>query len=115
MAALPRCSKQWWRVNRELLNRKGNLSSIPFLKDGEDWLMDAKAKADKFAKTFASKNNLPPELVDTPFFGDPEITLEEFVPFRTRSTKALFKKLDITKATGHDRISAAILKRLNEQ
>ena len=29
LASLPRCSKKWWRLNRELLNKKANISSIP--------------------------------------------------------------------------------------
>ena len=67
LAALPKGSKQWWRINRELLHRKANISAIPPLKDGTCWFTDAKAKADVFAKKFASKNELPPEVVDTPF------------------------------------------------
>ena len=38
----------------------------------------------------------------------------DFVAFRNRDTKKLFKKLDEAKATGNDRISAAILKRLGD-
>ena len=76
--------------------------------------MDAKAKADAFAKVFESKSQLPPEVIDTPFFCSPEVVREDFVPFRTRDTKKLFKKLDEAKATGPDRISAVILKRLGD-
>ena len=45
----------------------------------------------------------------------PNEEMEDFVAFRTRYTKRLFKKLDESKATGNDRISAAILKRLSDQ
>jgi len=93
LASLPRSSKQWWRINRELLNRKATLTSIPPLKDGADWLVDAKAKADVFARTFDSKCKLPPEVIDTPFFGNPEREMLDFVAFRTRDTKKLFKKI----------------------
>ena len=112
LAGLPRCSKQWWRINRELLHRKANVSSIPPLKDGATWLLDAKAKADAFASNFAFKSTLPPEVVDTPFFGLPDVELEEHVALRSRTTARLFRKLDVSKATGNDKISAAILKRL---
>ena len=112
LAALPKGSKQWWRINRELLHRKANISAIPPLKDGTCWFTDAKAKADVFAKKFASKNELPPEVVDTPFFGIPDMEIDNFIPLRTRTTRRLFKKLDVSKATGNDQISAAILKRL---
>ena len=100
--------------HRELLHRKANIASIPPLKNGADWLVDAKAKADAFAKTFASKSSLPDEVVDTPFFGNPDFSMVEFVPFRTRATRNLFSKLDESKATGYDRISASILKRLGD-
>jgi len=57
---------------------------------------------------------LQPEVEDTPFFADPEIEMDDFIPLRTRTTAQLFKKLDETKATGEDKISAAILKRLGD-
>ena len=115
LASLPKYSKQWWRLNAELLQRKAKICSILRLRDGSYWLRDAKAKADLFAKTFAAKNQLPAEKVNTPFFGTAHVELDEFVPFRSRDTKRLFKKLAEKKATGHDHISAAILKALNEQ
>ena len=37
---------------------------------------------------------------------------DSFVAFRSRKTKKLLQKLDESKATGHDKISASILKRL---
>ena len=114
IAALPKRSKQWWRLNRELLNRKAAIKAIPPLREGAQWIVDAKAKADAFAKVFESKSQLPPEVIDTPFFCSPEVVREDFVPFRTRDTKKLFKKLDEAKATGPDRISAVILKRLGD-
>ena len=114
LASLSRRSKQWWRLNRELLRRQATVKSIPPLRDGSAWLVDAKAKADAFAATFSSKGELPAELVDTPFFGMPDAELDDFIPLRTRVTKRLFKKLDESKATGNDQISATILKRLGE-
>ena len=114
LSTLPKSSKQWWRINRELLNRKGNLSSIPTLRVDDKWLSDAREKANVFARTFASKSVLPPDVVDTPFFGNPDIEMDHFVAFRSRCCARLFKQLDPTKATGHDKISAAILKRLHK-
>lgn len=108
----PRSSKQWWRINRELLHRKGNAGSIFPLRDGITWLTDARGKADAFAKTFASKDQLPPELVDTPFFGLPIAEYDEFIPLRTRCAHRLLGTLDASKATGPDQISAAILKNI---
>ena len=112
LAGLPRSCKQWWSINRELLHRKANVKSIPPLKEDSTWLVDARSKANAFAKKFAFKNVLPAEVVDTPFFGSPDMELDDFVPLRTRYTKKLFKELDSSKATGPDQISAVILKRL---
>ena len=114
LSALPKSSKQWWRINRELLRRTANVKSIPPLRDGSTWLVDAKAKADIFANTFVSKSHLPPEVVDTLFFSTPDQELDDFIPLRTRCTARLFRKLDESKATGEDKISAAILKRLSD-
>ena len=62
-----------------------------------------------FAKKFASKNFLPVEVVDTPFFGASDAELDDFVPLRTRFIQKLFRQLDSSKATGPDQISAVIL------
>ena len=67
LANLPRSSKRWWRLNRELLHRKANIVSIPTLREGTEWLSDATSKANAFARKFASKSELPEESVDTPF------------------------------------------------
>ena len=88
------------------------MSFIPTLKEDGVWLSAAKAKADAFARTFSSKSKLPEEVIDTPFFGHAEQESNDFVTFRARVATRLFKKLDESKATGHDQISAAILKRL---
>ena len=42
IATLKRGSKQWWSLNRELLNKKAKISSIPPLRDGPTWLADPK-------------------------------------------------------------------------
>ena len=112
LASLPRCSKQWWKINRELLHRKSNIASIPPLRSDSEWLTDAKAKANVFAENFARKNVLPEERVDTPFFAAPDMEMFDFIPLRTRLTKSLFKKLDEKTATGNDKLSAVILKKL---
>ena len=95
-----------------LLHKKAKLTSLPTLKDGGKWLTDPKEKANAFARVFASKSKLPEELVDTPFFGESENEELDWITFRTRTCRQLFKKLDKSKATGNDMISAEILKRL---
>ena len=71
-------------------------------------------KADAFARLFSSKSELPPEIVDTLFFGEPGIEWQDCIIFRSRNCRRFFKELDGSKATGHGKISAAILKRLHD-
>ena len=105
LSSLSRSSKQWWRINRELMHRKMKISSIPPLRDENTWILDAKGKANAFAKVFTAKNELPEELVDTPFFGHADTHWEDFIPLRSRCIKKIFKKLNSDTATGHDKIS----------
>ena len=58
---------------------------------------------------------MPAEEIDTPFFGIANEEMMEFIPLRARSTKKLFEKLKESTATGNDKISAAILKKLSEE
>ena len=43
---------------RRIGNRKQQVSSIPALKDGANWILEAEAKANCFATTFESKNTM---------------------------------------------------------
>ena len=92
--SLPRSSKQWWGINRQLMRRRAQATSIPVLKEGDRWLTDAKDKADAFARVFVSKSNLPDEFVDAPFFGAAPSDGIHFLPLRTRNAFNLFRKLD---------------------
>ena len=112
IANLKKGSKQWWRLNRELIEKKSKCSSIPPLRDGTAWVNTSKEKADLFATTFAGKATLPDESVDCPFFGKPDAEFDEFVALRSRYTAKLLRDLDESKATGPDRIPASILKRI---
>ena len=91
IATLKRGSKQWWKLNRELLDKKAKISSIPPLRDGSTWLANGKDKADLFAKTFSEKSELPKEEIDCPFFGHGDMESDEFFAMRTRYTLKLFK------------------------
>ncbi len=115
ISKLKKGSKQWWRLNRQLLNKRSKLSSVPPLREGTAWLNTSKEKADLFAKTFASKTALPPETVDCPFFGAPDPELSGFVVLRSRYTAKLFKALDESKATGPDQIPVSILKQIGKE
>ena len=109
---LKKGSKEWWRLNRELLDKKSKCSSIPPLRDQDAWVNGSKEKANLFAQTFHSKAQLPAETVDCPFFGNPDAEFEDFVALRSRQTLKELKKLDVNKATGPDRLPAVLLKSL---
>ena len=71
-------------------------------------------KAFAFARTFVSKSALLEEIVDTAFFVVPDAEFGDLAIFRPRACRRLFKKLDASKATGHDKISAQILNCLTD-
>ena len=52
IAQLSKSDKRWWSLNRELLNKRSRVSSIPPLQnqDGE-WIMNSRGKATFFAST----------------------------------------------------------------
>ena len=109
IASLPRGSKRWWALNRELLDKKSRIISIPLLRQDDNWILDSRGKANIFAKTFTAKHALPP-LVEDQFVPAPTNHMNHFVAIRTRVVAAEFSKLDEKKATGPDRISARILR-----
>ncbi len=112
ISKLKKGSKQYWRLNRELLCKKGECSSIPPLRDGTLWVNSSKDKAAIFAKTFADEAVLADEHVDWPFFGRPDSEFDEFVALNSRYTATLIKELDESKTTRPDCIPATILKRV---
>ena len=114
LSSLPKGSKQWWKLNRELLQNKTKCSSIPPLRNDKTWENSPNGKANLFAKTFAAKSTLPGDVADCLFFAPPDLEMDQFVALRSRYAMKLFKKLNESKATGPDRIPAAILKRLAE-
>ena len=110
--ALPKSDKRWWSLNRELLNRKAKVSSIPPLKSEDGiWILDSKSKADHFAEGFISKSTLPP-MPEDQFLAAPTQLQDSFVAIRCRHVLKLLLSLDLSKATGPDQISARILKEL---
>ena len=77
---LKKGSKQYWRLNRELLCKKCRCSSIPPLRDGTLWVNSSKDKADVFDKTFAAKAVLPDESVDCLFLVGLILSLMNLLP-----------------------------------
>ena len=59
---LPRGSKEWWRINKELLHNAPCRTTTPSLRNHTgEWIHSPKEKANLFRQTFANKSVLPPE------------------------------------------------------
>ena len=97
------------------MERKQKISSIPPLKHEGVWIKDPYLKANLFAESFSKKAELPPEEIDCPFFGIPDIEFEDFVALRSRRMQKILSSLNVSKATGPDCISAEILKHLAKE
>ena len=115
ISELPKGSKKWWSLNRELLCKKARVSAIPPLKntDGQ-WLTDPKDKANLFADAWSAKCQLPEER-DDPFVGRSAHSMQHMVPIRARTCASLLKSLDVTKATGPDKLAARILREMADE
>ena len=59
LVSLPKGSKRWWQINRELLNRKGKLSSIPLLKKENNWIIEIKIRQMHSRKFLLIKPSFP--------------------------------------------------------
>ena len=109
MSQLPKGSKRWWSLNKQLLNRQAAPSFFPPLKNGKgDWCRTPQAKADAFVESWNAKNQLPPELFECAFFPSPQ-AMREWFPIRKGDIKKILKKLRLDQATGPDEISAIFL------
>ena len=108
-----RGSKNWWAMSRRLLHQKGQVCSIPALRNnGGEWVLDCQAKAKLFAESFSSKFVLVEEEqnayseLDDEFFKQrgslPTITEEK--------AKDTLAKLREDSGTGPDLLPARILK-----
>jgi hypothetical protein len=105
--------KSWWSMSRRLLQKKGQVSSIPALKNSAgQWVLDNKAKADLFATTFSSKfimsaaeHNEYTDLEPRPYKGQCYIA-------RVTEEQAMgvLNSLDVDSGTWPDLLPARILK-----
>ena len=111
IVALPRHSKDWWRLNKELLYRRSKASTIPPLKEAGDWVLDPKENANVLAKTFQAKSSLPP-----PVFGPkPEVEsvatrMPEFNLIRSRMLHRIIKSLKLNTASGPDGLPTRVFR-----
>ena len=109
----PRGAKAWWNKSRRLMQRKGIVSSVPALKDPDDqWVLQAKAKADLFADTFSKKffltaavDNEYTQIPEGP--SRPQATMKNLTE---KNAKDVMDKLREDSGTGPDLLPARILK-----
>ena len=100
---MPSSSKQWWKVSRQLLNRKTKASTIPSLKNGAGtWINNPVEKANLLAQTFQSKCVLPPEPDSVEEYTAHNIRMPEFCLIRRRWALKIIKQLKDGKASGPD-------------
>ncbi len=113
IAELPRTSKEWWKHNRELLNRKTKASTIAPLKNQRgQWVVDPKGKADLLAETFQEKSRLPQAPDNEPVEnGPPVASMSGFMLIRARRVLRILKALKEGKASGPDGLPIEIFKR----
>ena len=114
--ALPRHSKEWWRLNKELLHRKTKSSSIPPLKANGQWISEAKDKANVLAKTFASKSALPPSASGPKQEGERvAVQMPEFILIRSRLLVGILKCVKLDTASGPDGLPPRIYRECSKE
>ena len=112
MSKLPRGSKRWWSLNKQLLHRQAAPSFFPPLKDGHGhWHRDPVGKANLLDDVLQKKSQLPPETTEH-FFATVADEMSNWFPIRPRQVRRLLEKLRIDQATGPDGFPARFLKRL---
>ena len=108
---MPSSSKEWWKVSRELLNRKSKASTIPSLKDATGkWILDPVEKASLLAQTFQSKCVLPPQPDTVEEIRAHTPMMPEFCLMRTRWALSVIKQLKHGKASGPDGLLVRVFK-----
>jgi hypothetical protein len=112
MENLPKNSKQWWSLNKRLLNRQASPSLFPPIKNANDvWCRTLETKADAFAVCWTARCKLPPEVFEH-FFCQVADGMSGWFPIRSRDVKKTLLKLRDDQATGPDGLSAKFLKRI---
>ena len=113
ISQLPKGSKAWWKLNRELLNRQSKVASIPPLRnlDGE-WVTDPREKAELLAETFQRQCKLPDgdDTFEESEDANGEQIMSDFCTLRRRWAKRILREVNPSKATGPDDLPGRILK-----
>ena len=103
-------TKEYWRLTKELYGSKVKGGIPPLIKDDKVY-SNAQDKCNIFNDHFAKKSKLPDLLPPLPqLVADTDVSLDHML-FTVDEVLKVIKNLDISKATGPDGISNAILKR----
>ena len=112
LAGTKTSSKSWWSKARRLLDQRQQVSSIPALKKGADWIIEIENKANYFADVFEAKNVMIAEEANN--YSEIVDTHTEATTFKLPSleaTKKVLEGLDEDSALGPDMLPTRILKK----
>ena len=104
-----RNSKKWWQLAKSFIQKDSNKSSYPPIKVGNAVICDDKEKAESFNSFFLEHANLDDSNTPRPTQTDPIHTLSE-IHILPKDVLDLIKCLKISKASGPDEVSHAMLK-----
>ena len=106
-----RLCKNWWSNVRRLMDRKQQVSNIPALKQGAEWILEPEEKANCFVSAFAAKN----VMIDAEANEYSEIAYTHPILFcalpTIEATEKALASLDEDSALGPDLVPTWILKR----
>ena len=106
---IPRGSKAWWRLSRQLADRSNVASSILALKSSSgDWALTPEEKANLLADIFANKSVLPSESANEHAFVASPYLSARFLAVCTRKVASTLRKLKLDRGTGADGVSARV-------
>ena len=107
---LPKGSKKWWRIQRELTDNASSSTTPPALKDEHgNWIRSPKDKANLLAQTFLDKATLPTNS-SLPPTEHPTAEMSNFVVIRQRWALRVLKNLREDTASGPDKLPAKFLR-----
>ena len=117
LRSLPKGSKRWWSLSKELMDFAPAKSGIPSLRGPSgDWVHDGQAKADLLAHAFSSKYHLPAEIEEADeVLADPPTKMSNCVLVRERWVLRELRNLREDQSTGPDGLPARILRQCARQ
>ena len=110
MQKLPKNSKQWWSLAKQLMRRNSSASFFPPLRSRDGtWLLEPKEKADALTDVLNDKFHLPVEELEI-FFATPSECMPAFNAIRSRQVRRELASLREHQATSPDAIPAVLLR-----